>query len=109
MALITAASDIESLNAILDENKLGVLEFWAPWCGPCRMLSATLDEAQNDLPEAFTIVKINVDEAKEIAAEYSIQTLPTLIILENRVELSSKTGFVSKSALIQWVFKIVDL
>jgi thioredoxin 1 len=102
VALITAADDIESLSIVLNGDGLILLDFWAPWCGPCRMLSTILEEAQNDLPNDLAIVKINVDEAKEIAAEYGIQSLPTLIILENRVTLSSKAGFVSKSALVQW-------
>jgi thioredoxin-like negative regulator of GroEL len=72
------------------------------------MLSAILEEAQGDLPDHLTIVKINVDEAKEIGAEYGIQSLPTLLVLKNRVELASKTGFISKSALIQWILEVAD-
>jgi thioredoxin 1 len=72
------------------------------------MLSVILDEAKDELPDELTIVKVNVDEAKEIAAEYDIQSLPTMILLRGQEKLSSKAGFISKSALVQWICETVN-
>ncbi|MDR1475736.1 MAG: thioredoxin [Holosporales bacterium] len=95
--------DIDSLNETLYNTNLVLLDFWAQWCGPCRMLSSILDEVQTELKDGVTIVKINVDESKEIAAEYGIQSLPTLILFKNREKLGAKNGFMSKSSIIQWI------
>lgn len=90
------------LDNIVKSDKLTVVDFWAPWCGPCRMLSAVIESYANSHPEV-SIVKVNVDEAKELAAEYNIQSLPTIILFKNGREITSKCGFLSNSAFEKFI------
>ena len=83
---------------VLDSNKPVLIDFWAPWCGPCRMVSPIVDELAEDLDGKANIGKINVDEQPDLAAQYGIMSIPTLLVFkggelvrENRG--SDKTGF----------------
>ncbi len=92
----------QELDSIINSNELMIVDFWAPWCGPCRMLSAVIESYANSHPE-IAIVKVNVDEAKELAAKYDIQSLPTLILFKNGKEITSKCGFLSNSAFEKFI------
>lgn len=92
----------QELNSIINSNELVIVDFWAPWCGPCRMLSAVIESYANSHPE-IAIAKVNVDESKELAAEYDIQSLPTLILFKNGKEITSKCGFLSNSAFEKFI------
>lgn len=89
-------------NKILESNELVIVDFWATWCGPCRMLGSVIEEYSNDNPDAV-LVKVNVDEANELASDYDIQSLPTMMIFKNGEKVASKVGFISKSAFEQYV------
>jgi thioredoxin 1 len=94
--------ELDNLNKIIANDGIVVVDFWAPWCGPCRMLSSVVgDFAQT--AQNVAVVKVNVDEAKEIAVAYDIQTLPTLIIFKDGKEVVFKSGFMSKAALTKLV------
>lgn len=96
-------SDIVKFNETLNSSSLVLADFWAPWCGPCRMLSSVLDDLEASLSNDLTLIKINVDDAAEIATEYNIQSVPTLILFKDGKELASRAGFASKSALLNWI------
>lgn len=80
-----------------------VVDFWAQWCGPCRMLMPILEEAAPELEGKAKIVKINVDEAQEVAAQFSIRSIPTLILFKNGKTVATQQGVQNKSKLINWV------
>ncbi len=100
--MILDITDKIEFNKILESNELVIVDFWATWCGPCRMLGSVIGEYSNDKPDAI-LVKVNVDEANELASEYDIQSLPTIMIFKNGEGVASKVGFMSKSAFEKYI------
>lgn len=86
----------------LINNDLVLVDFFAPWCGPCRMQGPILDEIAEDRNQ-FSIVKVNVDENNELARKYNVMSIPTLIVFKNGEVVESRTGFMPKELLIEWV------
>ena len=86
---------------LLEGSKLVIVDFWATWCGPCRMLSPILDEVEEEMAEQISVVKVNVDDADEIAAQYRIMSIPTLLFFKNGEMVDKTVGAMSKPALIE--------
>jgi thioredoxin 1 len=80
-----------------------VVDFWAEWCGPCRMIAPALEEIAGSLGEKVKIVKLNVDENPQTAAKYNIQSIPTLMIFKNGGMSSRQVGAAPKQKLEQWI------
>ncbi|HQF90290.1 MAG TPA: thioredoxin [Caldisericia bacterium] len=76
-----------------------LVDFWAPWCGPCKMLSGTLEQIQKETN--IKIVKVNVDEESELASTYNIRSLPTLILFKNGEMVNQIVGAVSKNKILE--------
>ena len=82
-------------------NKLIIVDFWATWCGPCRMLSPILDELEEEMADQITVVKVNVDDADEIAAQYRIMSIPTLLFFKNGQVVDKTVGAMPKPTLAE--------
>jgi thioredoxin 1 len=80
-----------------------VVDFWAEWCGPCRMIGPALEEISVSLGEKVKIVKLNVDENPSTASKYGIMSIPTLMIFKNGEMASRQVGAAPKQKLEQWV------
>jgi thioredoxin 1 len=80
-----------------------VVDFWAEWCGPCRMIAPALEEIAGSLGEKVKIVKLNVDENPQTAAKYGIMSIPTLMIFKNGQPASRQVGAAPKQKLEQWI------
>ena len=80
-----------------------VVDFWAEWCGPCRMIGPALEEISASLGEKVKIVKLNVDENPNTAAKYGIMSIPTLMIFKNGEMASRQVGAAPKQKLEQWI------
>jgi thioredoxin 1 len=83
------------------ENKKIVVDFYATWCGPCKMLSSVLKKI--DEKKLIEIVKVDVDTCGNLASEYKIYSVPTLILFENGKEIKRISGFISENELEKWV------
>ena len=88
----------ESFEKKLKDNKVVLVDFWAAWCGPCRMLSPVIDDVENLFPN--NVGKVNVDEEKELAVKYGIRSLPTVVFFKNGEVMERIPGVSSKSTYI---------
>ena len=80
-----------------------VIDFWAEWCGPCRMIAPALEEIAEQLGDKVKIVKLNVDENPNVAAKYGIMSIPTLMMFKNGEIASRQVGAAPKQKLQQWI------
>ena len=87
-------------DELLQEEKLVIVDFWATWCGPCRMLSPLLDEVEAEMADKVEVVKVNVDDADEIAMRFRIMSIPTLLFFKNGQMVDRSVGAMPKSALV---------
>ena len=85
---------------LLQDEKLVIVDFWAVWCGPCRMLSPLLDEVEEEMADKVTVVKVNVDDADEVAMQYRIMNIPTLLFFKNGQVVDKTVGAMPKSTLV---------
>jgi thioredoxin 1 len=96
-------SDATFESEVLKANEPVVVDFWAEWCGPCRMIAPALDEIAGNMDGKIKIVKLNVDENPETAAKYGIMSIPTLMIFKKGELSSRQVGAAPKAKLEQWI------
>jgi thioredoxin 1 len=80
-----------------------LVDFWAEWCGPCRMIAPALEELSNELAGKVTIAKLNIDENPEAPAKYGVRGIPTMILFKNGAPAATKVGAAPKSQLQGWL------
>ncbi len=92
---------IELSSSNFDEVKSGValVDFWAPWCGPCRMLSPVIDELAEDFKGKAKICKVNTDEEQDLAVEYGVRSVPTMLFMKDGEVIETLIGAQSKQAI----------
>lgn len=102
---IVTLSDAEFEADVLKSDKPVLVDFWAPWCGPCKMIAPILDAIVDDpeLSSKITIGKINVDENTETPQKYGVRGIPTLMIFNNGEVIGTKVGAVSRSQLQEFI------
>ena len=80
-----------------------VVDFWAEWCGPCRMIGPSLEEISKELSGKVKIVKLNVDENPAVSAKFGVRSIPTLMAFKDGKHVATKTGAGPKSELLRWI------
>merc|ERR1711916_120566 len=85
-----------------------LVDFWAPWCGPCRMIAPLVDELAEEYKGKLKAVKLNTDESPTVATEYGIRSIPTVMIFKNGKKMDTVIGAVPKQTLAQTIDKYID-
>ncbi|BCX16563.1 MAG: thioredoxin [Geminicoccaceae bacterium] len=97
------ASDTSFEKDVLKSDKPVVVDFWAEWCGPCKMIAPYLDDIAAELGDRVRIVKINIDENPLTPTKYGVRGIPTLMIFKNGAAVATKVGALPKRQLQDWI------
>ena len=85
-----------------------LVDFWAEWCGPCKTLTPILEELSSELENKIQIAKVNLDENQDLAAKFSIRSIPTLLLFKNGELIDTKVGLSPKNDLSEWIENKID-
>lgn len=99
MSAAVAVTDANFKAEVLDSEVPVLVDFWAPWCGPCRMVAPVVDEIAAQYGEKIKVVKVNTDENSAIATEYGIRSIPTLMIFKGGQKVDMVVGAVPQTTL----------
>ncbi|MBR4098868.1 MAG: thioredoxin [Clostridium sp.] len=91
----------ETFDKALQENKLVMVDFWADWCGPCKMLAPLIEDLAEKYSESAVVGKVNVDEEQELAIRYRVMSIPTVIFFKDGQEIDRKVGVMPPDAFIK--------
>ncbi|SOC02912.1 thioredoxin [Ureibacillus xyleni] len=98
---ITHATDQDFAQQI--EKGLVLVDFWATWCGPCKMIAPVLEELDSEMGDQVKIVKLDVDNNQATAAEYQVMSIPTLLLFKDGQQVGKTVGFQPKEALAEFI------
>ena len=98
-----AVTDASFAADVLQSDKPVLVDFWAEWCGPCKMIAPILDEVSKDYDGKLRIAKMNVDENRDVPAKYGIRGIPTLMLFKDGQLAATKVGALSKAQLTAFI------
>ncbi len=99
MSVAAQVTDSTFKQEVLDSNVPVLVDFWAPWCGPCRMVAPVVDEIAQQYDGQVKVVKLNTDENPNVASQYGIRSIPTLMIFKDGQKVDMVVGAVPKTTL----------
>ncbi len=98
----------ENLSEFL-KNEYVLIDVWAPWCGPCRIISPIVDEISNIFQGRVSVGKLNADDNKDTLVEYGVRNIPTILLLKNGEVIDKNVGMTSKEQLTEFIEKNLDV
>ncbi len=98
-----AVTDTSFHDDVIASDKPVLVDFWAEWCGPCKMIGPALEEISDELGEQVTIAKVNIDENPDAPGRYGVRGIPTMILFKGGEPVATKVGAAPKSALKGWL------
>ncbi len=99
----TAVGDNNFDTDVLGSDKPVLVDFWAEWCGPCKMIGPALEEISDELGEQVNIVKLNIDDHPDTPTKYGVRGIPTMILFKNGEAVETKVGAAPKAELKRWL------
>lgn len=104
--MTVSVTDQNFQTEVLESAEPVIVDFWAEWCGPCKMMSPIVDEASESLKGKVKVVKINIDENPNVPTQYGIRGIPTFIVFKGGEAVETKVGGMSKTQFADWVAKL---
>jgi thioredoxin 1 len=104
---IVHTTDSSFENDVLQSDIPALVDFWAAWCGPCKMIAPLLDELSTEYAGRVEICKVDVDSSPETAAKFNVRGIPTLLVFKNGTVEATKVGALSKAQLVEFVDSIL--
>lgn len=100
--MLIEITDKDFKREVLDSQQLVLIDFWAPWCGPCKMLGPILEELAQDMSNV-KIVKINIDDNLEVPSQLGIRSIPTMMLYKGGENIATKIGVLPKNSIKEWI------
>ena len=98
----------ENFSALIENNDVVIVDFWAPWCGPCRMFAPTFEAVSEQYPHVV-FAKLNTEDQQELAASFNIRSIPTLMVFREKVIIFTQAGMLPKAGFEQVVQKSLEV
>jgi len=99
---------MSDFNEIINSEKPTLVDFYATWCGPCKMMSPIMEETKTEIGDNANILKVDVDKNREVAVKYGIRGVPTMIIFQNGQPVWRQSGVIPKSTLVENINKFLS-
>ena len=89
-----------SFDKVINQDLPVLVDFWAPWCGPCKMLGPVLEEVEKELGAKAVVAKVNVDEEQDLAVKFGVSSIPTMVVFKKGEQVDRTVGFMSKEKIV---------
>lgn len=107
MSVLNIVDAKDFSERILKTDKPVLVDFWAPWCGPCKMVAPELDAVASEYEDKAVVVKVNVDEQQQLAGQYNVMGIPTLLLFKNGEEVDRLVGYRPRKDLMNAIDKVI--